>query len=54
MFAQKLSAWKFKDYQCVGIENAQETQERLNAAGLDKAVLPIHHVELAEVHPSKV
>jgi hypothetical protein len=35
MFAQKLSAWKFKGYKCVGIENAQETQERMEAKGLE-------------------
>jgi hypothetical protein len=27
MFAQKLSAWKFKNYECVGIEHAQETKD---------------------------
>jgi hypothetical protein len=37
MFAQKLSAWKFKGYKCVGIENAQETQERMEAKGLEFA-----------------
>jgi hypothetical protein len=35
MFAQKLSAWKFKGYKCVGIENAQEIQERMEAKGLE-------------------
>lgn len=35
MFAQKLNAWKFKGYKCVGIENAQEVQERMEAKGLE-------------------
>jgi sugar porter (SP) family MFS transporter len=35
MFAQKLPAWKFKGYKCVGIENAQEVQERMEAKGLE-------------------
>ena len=34
MFAQKLPAWKFKGYKCVGIENAAEIQERMEAKGL--------------------
>jgi hypothetical protein len=35
MFAQKLPAWKFKGYKCIGIENAKETQERMEAKGID-------------------
>jgi hypothetical protein len=35
MFAQKLSAWKFKGYKCVGIENATEIQERMEAKGME-------------------
>jgi hypothetical protein len=34
MFAQKLPVWKFKGYKCVGIENAKEIQERMEAKGL--------------------
>jgi hypothetical protein len=33
MFAQKLSVWKFKNYECVGIEHAQETQDRILEKG---------------------
>lgn len=35
MFAQKIGAWKFKGYKCVGIVNAKETQERMEAKGLE-------------------
>jgi len=35
MFAQKLPAWKFKAYKCVGIENAKEIQERMEAKGIE-------------------
>jgi len=35
MFAQKLPAWKFKGYKCVGIENAKEVQERMEEKGLE-------------------
>ena len=46
MFAQKLSAWKFKGYKCVGIENAQEVQERMQAKGLEFGEkLSLHHRE---------
>lgn len=34
MFAQKLGAWKFKGHKCVDIENASETQERMEAKGI--------------------
>jgi len=49
MFAQNLPAWKFKGYQCVGIENARETQERLHAKGLDHLKAETDHVELTEI-----
>jgi hypothetical protein len=35
MFAQKLGAWNFKGYKCVGIENAKETQKHMEAKGLE-------------------
>jgi hypothetical protein len=35
LFANKVSAWKFKKYKCVGIENAKEVQERMEAKGLE-------------------
>ena len=45
MFAQKLPAWKFKKYKCVGIENAQEIQERMEAKGLEFSEKGIHRQE---------
>lgn len=54
MFAQKLPAWKFKGYKCVGIENAKETQERMEAKGLEfgeKGVVRHTHTEQVDNTP---
>jgi hypothetical protein len=53
MFAQKLTAWKFKGYKCVGIENAKEIQERMEAKGLEFGEKAAATNEVVEVHDEK-
>ena len=50
MFAQKLPAWQFKGYKCVGIENAKEIQERMEAKGLEFGEKSGVQSEQVEVH----